>query len=210
MACPALLQHPDLTRQIFRTMVSATDKPVTVKIRAGVSTPNRFREIAKIAEEEGLSMITFHPRTVKQGYSGKADWSLIKELKKIVSIPIVGNGDIETPEDARRMLEETGCDYVMLGRAAMKNPFIFKQIHQYLKTGKYDLVSDAERMNAFFRYLEYTRLYPTIRFANIKMQAMNFTRGMKGGKEIREKLRTVKDVGELREVLTMWRRDNLL
>ncbi len=201
MACSALLQHPDLTRQIFRTMVKATDKPVTVKIRAGISKPDRFLEIARIAEEEGISMITFHPRTVKQGYSGEADWALIKELKENVSIPVVGNGDVSCPEDAARMLRETGCDYVMIGRAAMKNPFIFKQINQYLETGKYDPVSDRERIEAFFRYLEYTTLYPTIRFANIKMQAMNFTRGMVGGKEVRERLRTVRDDGELREVL---------
>lgn len=206
MACSALLQHPDLTRQIFRTMVKATDKPVTVKIRAGISKPDRFLEIARIAEEEGISMITFHPRTVKQGYSGEADWALIKELKENVSIPVVGNGDVSCPEDAARMLRETGCDYVMIGRAAMKNPFIFKQINQYLETGKYDPVSDRERIEAFFRYLEYTTLYPTIRFANIKMQAMNFTRGMVGGKEVRERLRTVRDDGELREVLGVLRR----
>ncbi len=206
MACSALLQHPDLTRQIFRTMVKATDKPVTVKIRAGVNTADKFREIAKIAEEEGVSMIAFHPRTVKQGYSGKSDWNLIKELKGLVKIPVVGNGDIETPEDAKRMLDETGCDYVMLGRTAMKNPFIFKQINQYLETGKYDSVSDRERIDAFFRYLEYTKLYPTIRFANIKMQAMNFTRGMVGGKEVRKRLRTVRDSGELREVLGVLRK----
>jgi len=208
MACSALLQHPDLTRQIFRTMVKATDKPVTVKIRAGVSSADKFREIARIAEEEGISMITFHPRTVKQGYSGEADWTLIKELKENISIPVVGNGDVSCPEDAARMLRETGCDYVMIGRAAMKNPFIFKQIKQYLETGKYDPVSDAERIGAFFRYLEYTKLYPTIRFANIKMQAMNFTRGIIGGKEVREKLRTVKDEGGLREVLGILRTED--
>lgn len=208
MACSALLQHPDLTRQIFRTMVKATDKPVTVKIRAGVSAPDRFLEIARIAEEEGISMITFHPRTVKQGYSGEANWALIKELKENVSIPVVGNGDVSCPEDAVRMLSSTGCDYVMIGRAAMKNPFIFKQINQYVETGKYDPVSDRERIEAFFRYLEYTALYPTIRFANIKMQAMNFTRGMVGGKEVRERLRTVKNEGELRDVLSVLRKDN--
>ena len=104
MACSALLQEPELTRKIFRTMVKASSKPVTIKIRAGVTKPDCWKTIAKIAEEEGLAMITFHPRTVKQGYSGQADWLLIKELKQLVKIPIVGNGDIHTPEDAKRML----------------------------------------------------------------------------------------------------------
>src|SRR3989344_1731011 len=101
IACSTLLQHPDLTRKIFRTMVASTKKPVTVKIRSGITKPDKWKEIALIAQEEGLSMVTFHPRTVKQGYSGKADWSLIKELKQLVTIPVVGNGDIETPEDAK-------------------------------------------------------------------------------------------------------------
>src|SRR3989338_6698369 len=103
MACSALLQEPELTRQILKTMVTATKKPVTVKIRAGVSLPDKWREIALIAEEEGIAMITLHPRTVKQGYSCNADWSLIKELKELVSIPIVGNGDVQIPEDAKKI-----------------------------------------------------------------------------------------------------------
>lgn len=201
MACSALLQHPDLTRQIFRTMVKSTDKPVTVKIRAGVNKPDRFLEIAQIAEEEGLSMIAFHPRTVMQGYSGRADWSLIKQLKESVKMPVVGNGDINSPEDAKRMLDETGCDYVMIGRAAMKNPFIFKQIKQYLKTEKYDSVSDRERIAAFFRYIEYAKSFYSIRFTDIKMQAMNFTRGMKNGKELRGRIGKVEDRDELKEML---------
>src|SRR3989338_3387259 len=94
MACSALLQEPELTRKIFRTMVSSTTKPITIKIRAGITQPNKWQEIATIAEQEGISMITFHPRTVKQGYSGKSDWELIKQLKQQVSIPVVGNGDI--------------------------------------------------------------------------------------------------------------------
>ena len=200
-ACSALLQEPELTRKIFRTMVGATTKPVTVKIRSGVHKPDKWREIAKIAEEEGLSMITFHPRTVKQGYSGKADWSLITELKRMVRIPVVGNGDINSPEGALRMLQETGCDYVMLGRAAMKNPFLFQQINSYLETGKYNEVSDVVRMNAFFRYLEYAKLYPTISFASIKLQAMHFTKGMIGSKDLRCEIGRVKSVEELREMM---------
>ena len=137
MSCSALLQQPELTRKIFQTMVKNSSKPVTVKIRAGVTAPDKWKEIAQIAEEEGLAMITLHPRTVKQGYSGQADWKLIQELKQTVKIPVVGNGDIQTPEDAKRMLDETGCDFVMIGRAAAQNPFLFSQINDYLTTGKY-------------------------------------------------------------------------
>ena len=134
-------------------MVQSTKKPISLKIRAGVTSSDKWKEIALIAEEEGVQMITLHPRTVKQGYSGKSDWKLIKELKQLVKIPVVGNGDIETPEDAKRMLDETGCDYVMIGRAAAKNPFIFQQINHFLETGKYREVSDKRRSNAFFKYL---------------------------------------------------------
>jgi len=200
MACSALLQEPELVRKIFRTMVSTTKKPITVKIRAGVTNPDRWWEIAKIAEEEGLAMITLHPRTVKQGYSGKADWSLIKELKQLVKIPVCGNGDIETPEDAKRMLEETGCDYVMIGRGAAKNPFLFKQINEFLKTGKYKPISEKQRLRSFFQYLEYARDYK-IKPANIRMQAMNFSKGCRGGKKLRGDLLGVNDINNIKAIM---------
>jgi tRNA-dihydrouridine synthase B len=201
MACSALLQEPELTRKIFRTMVKASRKPVSVKIRSGVGKPNKFLEIAKIAEEEGLSMITLHPRTVKQGYSGKADWNLIKQLKENVSIPVVGNGDIETPQDAKRMLRETGCDYVMIGRAAAKNPFLFTQINKYLEKGKYGKISSKGKIETFFKYLEYSKKYPTIKLANIRMQAMNFTKGIKGSKSLRGSLLGVKSIDEIKRIV---------
>ena len=139
MAGGALLQNSDLTRQIFRTMVNSTTRPVSLKMRIGVSDSNKllFKEIAKIAEQEGIKMITLHPRTVSQGYSGHSDWNMIKKLKEIVEVPVVGNGDITTPEIAKSMIEQTGCDYVMIGRGAMGNPFIFEQINDYLKYGVY-------------------------------------------------------------------------
>jgi tRNA-dihydrouridine synthase B len=198
MACSALLQEPELTRKIFRTMVQATKKPVTVKIRSGVSSPDKWQEIAKIAEEEGLAMITFHPRTVKQGYSGHSDWNLIKELKKLVKIPVCGNGDIQTPEDAKKMLQETGCDYVMLGRAAASNPFLFTQINDYLKTGKYKQISGKGKIKTFFKYLEFAEKYSTIKLSNIRYQAMNFSKGCKGSKKIRGKLLNVKSLNDIK------------
>ena len=201
MACSALLQHPDLTREIFKTMRAATTKPVTVKIRAGVTKPDKWQAIARIAEEEGLDMITFHPRTVKEGYSGTSNWALIKELKQMVSIPVVGNGDIRTPEDAKRMLDETGCDYVMIGREAMSNPFLFAQINQYLETGKYRGLSSRKKIETFFRYVEYAKKYPTIKVYNIRMQAMNFSKGCPGGKELRGKLLAVKEITEIERIM---------
>ncbi len=201
MACSALLQEPALTRKIFRTLMSSTTKPVTVKMRAGVSKPDRWKEIARIAGEEGLSMITFHPRTVKQGYSGNADWTMIKELKQMASIPVCGNGDVASPEDAGKMIEETGCDFVMIGRAACRNPFIFTQINQFLESGAYSQITPAQRLAYFQRYLSYTEQYPTIRFASIKMQAMNFTKGFVGGKLFRENLMRIKTADELRALL---------
>ena len=201
MAGAALLRDPELTRKLFRTMVQSTSKPVTLKLRAGLSKPDKFRIIAKIAEEEGVQMITLHARTLQQGYSGKADWNLIKELKQMVRIPVVGNGDIQTPEDAKRMLDETGCDYVMIGRAAGKNPFIFTQINEYLATDSYHEISFGERLKYFFRYLDYARKFLTIKFANIRMQAINFTKGEEGSKETRVRIGKVQDMEGLRDIL---------
>ncbi len=198
----ALLQEVNLTQQILRTLVNAVNKPVTLKIRSGVTDASKFlfREISEIAEDEGIQMITFHPRTVSQGYSGTADWNLIKELKEISNIPIVGNGDITTPEDAKTMIDETGCDYVMIGRGAMGNPFLFEQINDYLKTNSYKEYSFKDRLDSFFDYLHLTSQYK-IKFVNIKSQAMRFTKGMKGGSKLRSKITFSKNIEELEKIM---------
>ena len=203
MAGGALLQQTNLTQQIFQTLVSAVKKPVTLKIRSGVTDASRFlfKEIAEIAEDEGIQMITLHPRTVNQGYSGTADWNLIKELKEISGIPIVGNGDITTPEDAKNMLDETNCDYVMIGRGAMGNPFLFEQINDYLKTNTYKEYSFKDRLDSFFDYLHLTDQYK-IKFANLKSQAMRFTKGMNGGSKLRAKITVSTNIGELEQIMT--------
>lgn len=202
MAGGALLQEVNLTQQIFSTLVNATKKPVTLKIRSGVTDASKFlfREIAEIAEDEGIQMITFHPRTVSQGYSGKADWSLIKELKEISNLPIVGNGDILTPLDAKTMMEETGCDFVMVGRGAMGNPFIFEQINDYLKTNSFQEYTFKDKLDSFFDYLDLTNHYK-IKFSNIKSQAMRFTKGVKGGSRLRSKITFSKNINELKKIM---------
>ena len=202
MAGGALLQNADLTRQIFRTLVNTVKKPVSLKMRIGVTEENKtlFLEIAKIAEQEGISMITLHPRTVSQGYSGHSDWDMIKKLKQNTTVPIVGNGDITSPEIAKTVLDYTGCDYIMIGRGAMGNPFIFEQINDYLEYGVYKQYSLHDKLEAFVTYLELTSNY-NIRFANIKQQAIRFTKGTVGGAQLRNRLSTAKNIDELKEFL---------
>ena len=133
----ALMRNPKLVGEILSAMVRTLKKPVTVKIRKGFddSSVNAV-EIAKIAEGCGVSAIAVHGRTREQYYSGKADWDIIRQVKEAVSIPVIGNGDVFTPEDAKRMVEETGCDGIMVARGAKGNPWIFREIAEYLETGK--------------------------------------------------------------------------
>lgn len=202
MAGGALLLKPDLTRKIFKILVKSVDKPVTLKIRAGVNSSNRYiyKDIAKIAEEEGIQMITLHPRTVNQKYSGKADWSLIRDLKESMKIPVVGNGDINSPEKAKQMLEETKCDYIMIGRAAMGNPFLFEQINDYLKNGKYGSYSVKDRIGMFFDYLKYSSKYK-INFSNIKGHAIRFIKGIEGGSKLRAMITNSKKSEDLENIM---------
>lgn len=203
MAGGALLQHEGLTRRILRTLVeSAGGRPVTLKVRAGVSPEGRraFLGIARAAEEEGVAMVTLHPRTVSQGYSGRSDWSLIAELKRAVGIPVVGNGDIAEPEDARDMIEQTGCDYVMIGRGAMGNPFIFEQVNDLLSRGSYRAYGAADRIAAFFEYMDAAAGFG-IRLSSLRMQAMRFVRGMPGAARLRPLLAAARGAAEIEEIV---------
>ncbi|MEW6050069.1 MAG: tRNA dihydrouridine synthase DusB [Candidatus Zixiibacteriota bacterium] len=134
----AVLRDLGLTEEIIRGVVEgAGETPTMVKIRCGwVDTLPVYREVGQIAQRSGAKAITLHARSRAQGFTGKADWSAIKELKEAVDIAVIGNGDVQTPEDARRMLEETRCDGIMIGRAALGNPFIFGQIRRYFETGQ--------------------------------------------------------------------------
>src|SRR3990167_3421164 len=131
----ALLREKGRVEDIIKTLSKGLEKPVTVKMRSGFKKIEAL-ELVKIMEESGVSAITIHGRTMEQGYSGKANWEVIKEVKEAVSVPVIGNGDVTDGKKAKEMLEYTKCDYVMVGRAAMNNPGVFEQINSFLKNGK--------------------------------------------------------------------------
>lgn len=133
----ALMKNPALVGEILSAMVKAVKKPVTVKFRKGFNDDLvNAVEIARIAEASGAAAVAVHGRTREQYYSGKADWNIIRQVKEAVKIPVIGNGDLFTPEDAKAMLEETGCDGLMIARGAKGNPWIFSRINHYLDTGE--------------------------------------------------------------------------
>ena len=132
----ALMKDPELIGRIVRKLSEAITKPVTVKIRKGFNEDRvNAVEVARIAEENGAAAIAVHARTREQFYSGKADWDIIRQVKEAVRIPVIGSGDVVSPQDAKRMLEETGCDGIMIARAARGNPWIFEQVKAYLEQG---------------------------------------------------------------------------
>lgn len=141
----ALMREPKLAAEILSALVRAVDKPVTVKIRKGFDQADcNAVEIARIAQECGVAAIAVHGRTREQYYSGKADWDIIARVKQAVKIPVIGNGDVDSPQAAKAMLEQTGCDGVMIGRAARGNPWIFRDTVQYLETGTVPAAPDGQ------------------------------------------------------------------
>ena len=145
----ALMKDPKLVERILSSMVRALKKPVTVKIRKGFNDESvNAVEIARIAEGCGVAAVAVHGRTREQYYSGKADWEIIRQVKEAVSIPVIGNGDVDSPEAAKRMLAETGCDGVMVARGAKGNPWIFKRITEYLETGRIPPKPSREEVKA--------------------------------------------------------------
>lgn len=182
-----LLRDLPLVRTILETVRSAIRIPLTCKFRAGWNDNELvFVEFARIAEDCGLAAIALHPRTREQGYSGRADWTRIAAVKDAVKIPVIGNGDVTTPEEAVRMHEVTGCDAVMIGRAASYNPWIFRQIDEYLTQGSYVIPTDVERhhlMRTYYVMLQQAGESDTV--GKMKQFATYFTHGIRNGSKLR-------------------------
>ena len=194
-----LLKSPDKISSFINKLASAVNKPVTVKIRIGIDDEHiNALEVAKLAQDAGAAAIGIHGRTQAQGYSGTANWNIIKQVKEQIDIPVIGNGDVFTPEQFKHRLEQSGVDAIMIARGAIGNPFIFTQINQYLATGTYE---KENRIEQFVEYAQIAQKY-SLNFDMLKTQAMSFTKGIVGGAYLREKLTKCISAEELCKILT--------
>ena len=202
----ALMKNPKLVYEIVSAIVKAIDKPVTVKIRKGFDDDHvNAVEIAKIIEEAGASAVAVHGRTREQYYSGKADWDIIRQVKEAVSIPVIGNGDVTSPQKADELVKQTGCDGIMIARGAQGNPWIFSEMIHWEETGELPPRPDKDEVREMMLrharlQLEYKGEFSGIR--EMRKHVAWYTKGLKGAARLREKVNAVESLEELENLLT--------
>lgn len=201
----ALLKDVSLVYEIVKNVVNSVSVPVTVKIRSGwdFSSINAV-EVSKAIESAGASCIAVHARTRSQGYSGKADWSIIKQVKENVKIPVIGNGDINSYYDAEKMISETGCDAVMIGRACIGNPWLIKECINYIEYKEEPvLISLEERINMIKKHISYLLLYKPEKVVvlEMRMHIAKYLKGINGCSELKVQINKVKSILEINNLL---------
>ena len=209
----ALMKNPKLAEEVLKAVVKKSKKPVTLKIRKGWddNTVNAV-EIAKIAEACGISALAIHGRTREQYYSGKADWDIITEIKENISIPVIGNGDVFTIQDAINMLDKTNCDAIMIGRGAQGNPWIFKRINHYMQTG--EILPEPtldEKINTAIKHLglavEEHGEYIAVR--EMRKHVAWYLKGLKNSARVRDEINKIENYEEVVNKLNIYMQDCL-
>ena len=209
----ALLKDPEKIGQIVKSVVEAVRVPVTVKIRSGWDSHSiNAVEVAKICEKAGASAICIHPRTRAQGYSGKADWNIIKKVKEAVRIPVIGNGDIKSASDARRMLEETLCDAIMIGRASLGNPWLIQNVVSDLEGNTSEIIpTPLEKIDMCLNHLSYLVEFKSEKLAclEIRNHIGWYLKNLAGVGEIKNKIYQCAQIHDIILVLNSYREEIL-
>lgn len=208
----ALLKDPSKVYEIVKSVVESVSVPVTVKIRSGWDSNHiNAVEIAKVIEKAGAEAVTIHPRTRSQGYSGNANWNIIKQVKENVSIPVIGNGDIKSCYDAKKMLEETGCDAVMIGRGVLGNPWLIKECVEYIEKGiSPKVVSNLEKVQMILHHLDQLSMWKTEKTVVLEMRshAAWYLKKIPGTNELKKEIFKVKTIQEFKNLIQNFIKEN--
>lgn len=205
----ALLKNPDKVYEIVKSVVEAVSIPVTVKIRSGWDKNSiNALEIAKVCERAGASAICVHPRTRSQRYEGLSDWNIIKEVKESISIPVIGNGDIRNVDDAKRMIELTNCDAVMIGRGVLGNPWLIRDIVNYLEDGALPkVISKDEKIDMCIKHMNYLLSFKDEKTAVLEMRSHIawYLKGLDGVNEVKREIFKATTEKDVLEILTKFK-----